>query len=163
MPVWWEHLLHIVSGHSSGHDGLPDLRELDSHEVVVERTHYIVNDRERRSQADRLYVLRHQPSTRGGRAEVAVFSSGRGVGYLPAGLSATVGPLLAALGGAAVVNGVGARRGSIRLRVEVPTGEALRAFVGENAASDADGRGRPLQASTPAIDRASESALELDR
>jgi hypothetical protein len=125
MPTWWEHMLHIVSGRTRAHDDLPDFRDLPSRTVRVERTHYIVNDRERRSQDDRLYVLRRESTSRRDPAEVAVFSNGRGVGYLPRAVAAVVAPALARIGGAAVVNGIGTQRGSIRLRVEVPTGDAL--------------------------------------
>lgn len=129
MPTWWEHLLHVVSGHRSQHTGLPDLRELPSRQVVVARTPYIVNDHERRNQADRLYVLRYERRPGSRAAEVAVYANGRGVGYLSTGTSARLAPLLDAIGGAAVVNGVGAARGSIRLRVDVPTIEALTRYA----------------------------------
>ncbi len=125
MPAWWEQMLHVFSGRAQRHTSLPDLRGLPSRTVTVERTHYIVNDRERRSQDDRLYVLRSRAAVRGAAADVAVFSHGRGVGFLPRDVTAHVGPLLEAVGGAAVVNGIGARRGSIRLRVEVPAHDAL--------------------------------------
>lgn len=133
MPTWWEQLLHIVAGHSRSHDDLPDLRELPSRRVVVQKTHYLVNDRERHDQADRLYVLRREEPRRG-TAEIAVFSNGRGVGYLSSQVSARLAPLLQRLGGAAIVNGIGASRGSIRLRVEVPTEAALTEYVRANAA-----------------------------
>ncbi len=135
MPTWWEHLLHIVSGHASRHADLPDLRELPSRQVAVERTPYIVNDHERRSQADRLYVLRHEQRSRSRDAAVAVYANGRGVGFLSAATSARLAPLLDTIGGAAVVNGLGAGRGSLRLRVDVPTNEALTAYMRANAES----------------------------
>jgi hypothetical protein len=136
MPTWWEQMLHIVSGRTRSHDDLPDLRDLPSRTVRVERTHYVVNDRERRSQEDRLYVLRHEASRRRGGADVAVYSNGRGVGYLPRAVSAGVAPLLDAVGGAAVVNGIGSTQRSIRLRVEVPTDEAWRRFSRLHAVAD---------------------------
>ncbi|RZI91515.1 MAG: hypothetical protein EOO67_10235 [Microbacterium sp.] len=129
MPTWWEHLIHVVSGRAHGHDDLPDLRGLTSRTVAVERTPYVVNDRERHSQEDRLYVLRHRAATRGERARIAVFSHGRGVGFLPRPMAAAVAPSLRAIGGAAVVNGTGARQGSLRLRVEVPTVDAFEEFA----------------------------------
>ena len=129
MPTWWEHLVHIVAGREHGHDDLPDLRALTSRTVTVERTHFLVNDRERHTQDDRLYVLRHRAGTRGEQADVAVFSNGRGVGFLPRSIAAGVSPLLHAIGGAAVVNGTGARRGSLRLRVDVPTVAAFAAYA----------------------------------
>lgn len=136
MPTWWEQMLHIVSGRTHGHDDLPDLRDLPSRTVRVERTHYVVNDHERRSQADRLYVLRHEKTRRHPGADVAVYSKGRGVGYLPRAVSATIAPLLAAVGGAAVVNGIGATPRSIRLRVEVPTDEAWTRFAEASSSAD---------------------------
>ena len=134
MPTWWEQLLHIVAGHSRSHGDLPDLRDLPSRRVVVQKTHYLVNDRERHDQADRLYVIRRQDPRRG-NAEIAVFSNGRGVGYLPRAVSDRLAPLLEEIGGAAVVNGIGAPDGSIRLRVEVPTEAALTEYVRDRPAA----------------------------
>jgi len=132
--VWWEHLLHVFSGHASRHADLPDLRGLPSRRVFVARTPYIVNDHERRGQGDRLYVLRHEDYAGSSRAaDVAVYANGRGVGYLSTATSAELAPLLDAIGGAAVVNGVGAGRESIRLRVEIPTVAALAEYVRERA------------------------------
>lgn len=129
MPTWFEHLIHAVTGRISTHDSLPDLRALPSTRVRVERTHYLVNDRERRTQDDRLYVLRREPGSRRHPGDVAVYSNGRGVGYLS---RVAAEPLVAALddlGGAAIVNGAGSRTGSIRLWVDVPTSDALREFA----------------------------------
>jgi len=136
MPAWWEQLLHVVAGHESRHADLPDLRDLPSRRVFVERTPYIVNDQERQGQADRLYVLRHEPRRAAARAGIAVFAKGRGVGYLSPATSVTLAPLLDAIGGAAVVNGVGAGRGSLRLRVDVPLADAFEAYIREHAATD---------------------------
>ncbi|MFS0867739.1 hypothetical protein AB3M83_10475 [Microbacterium sp. 179-B 1A2 NHS] len=125
MPTWFEHLIHAVTGRISAHDGLPDLRELPSERVPVERTPYLVNDRERRSQDDRLYVLRREPRSRRHDAEVAVYSNGRGVGYLSRTAAQSLAATLDGLGGAAIVNGAGSKQGSIRLWVDVPTSDAL--------------------------------------
>lgn len=137
MPPWWERLLHITVGRVGRHDELPDLRELPSSSVSVERTHYVVHDRERMRSGDRLYVLRREPRDRRHPHDIAVYANGRGVGYLPGSAAAVLAPLLDRLGGAAVVNGTGSSKtGSIRLRVEIPEENALRDFVG---AYDRDG------------------------
>ncbi|MGP3535636.1 HIRAN domain-containing protein [Microbacterium sp. RD1] len=129
MPAWWEHLLHVTTGRVRSHDDLPDLRHLPSRRVAVERTHFLVNDRERRHQDRRLYVLRREPRSHRHATSIAVFSNGRGVGYLPERVSRDMAPLLDALGGAAIVNGAGTRADSMRLRVDLPTHAALRAFA----------------------------------
>ncbi len=129
MPAWWEQFLHITIGRISRHDELPDLRHLRSRPVALERTHYLVNDRERDSQAPRAYVLRAQPRTRRSPAGVAVTSNGRGVGHLPADAAAIMRPLLDQLGGAAVVNGAGPKSGSIRLRIDLPAPDAVGEFI----------------------------------
>lgn len=134
MPTWWEHLLHVVIGRVSRHADLPDLRPLSSRRVAVARTHYLVNDRERQSQGPRLYVLRHEPRSRRDPAGIAVYSNGRGVGYLPDRIAGAMAPLLDRIGGAAVVNGAGTRRGSLRLWVDLPAQDALRAFAHASAA-----------------------------
>ncbi|KZE90542.1 hypothetical protein [Microbacterium sp. TNHR37B] len=129
MPAWWEQLLHIFVGRVSRHDDLPDLRGLPSRAVVLERTHYLVNDRERHGRERRAYVLRGERDA----VDVAVFSNGRGVGYLSARIAAEIRPLLTQIGGAAIVNGAGARTGSIRLWVDLPELSALREFVHKGA------------------------------
>lgn len=129
MPAWWEQLLHIATGRVRHHDELPDLRHLSTRTVVLERTHYLVNDRERDSRAPRAYVLRTQPRTRTSPTGIAVTSNGRGVGHLPAVVTNVMGPLLDQLGGAAIVNGAGPRTGSIRLRIDLPTPEAVEEFI----------------------------------
>ncbi len=133
MPRWWEELLHATTGRVRQHEHLPDLRDLPSRRVAVERTHFLVNDRERHDQDRRLYVLRREPSRRHGGA-IAVVSNGRGVGYVPERIARDMAPLLDALGGAAIVNGAGAAHGSIRLRVDLPTHDALRAFAASHSA-----------------------------
>lgn len=129
MPRWWEELLHITIGRVSRHDDLPDLRHLPTRPVALERTHYLVNDRERRGQERRAYVLRSEPDRRSDVAGVAVFSNGRNVGHLPAEVAGVVGPQLDLIGGAAVVNGAGTKQGSIRLWVDLPLPDDLREFV----------------------------------
>lgn len=129
MPAWWEQLRHITTGRTSRHDELPDLRHLPTRPAALERTHYLVNDRERDSRAPRTYVLRSQSRTRRSPAGVAVTSNGRGVGHLAAETADVMGPLLDQLGGAAIVNGTGARTGSIRLRIDLPTPRAVRRFI----------------------------------
>ena len=130
MTRWWEELLFLVTGKADRHAGLPDLRTLPSRRVALERTHYLVNDRERRHQARRLYVLRRERSgSRRHPAGIAVYANGRVIGYLPDRIATAIAPLLDSLGGAAVVNGSGVKRGSIRLRVDVPTQEALVDFT----------------------------------
>lgn len=125
----WEQLAHAITGRVSSHTALPDLRSLASRRVAVERTHYLVNDRERRGQAHRLYVLRRDAGDHRSATSIAVFANGRGVGYLPDPIARGMASQLDALGGAAVVNGAGASPGSIRLRVDVPTTDELENFV----------------------------------
>lgn len=127
--VSWEHFLHIVIGRRGRHAELPDLRALPSRRVAVERTQYLVNDRERRNDDDRLYVLRRSPRSRRNPASVAVFSNGRNIGYLPDAVATRLAPLLDRIGGVAIVNGTGTRAGSIRLWVDLPGEAALAGFV----------------------------------
>lgn len=129
MPAWLEQLLHITVGRVSRHSDLPDLRHLPTQSVALERTHYIVNDRERHSQERRAYVVRTDRVTRRGEMGVAVSSNGRRVGHLPTDAASVLGPLLDLLGGAAIVNGAGTREGSIKLWVDVPASDALREFI----------------------------------
>ncbi len=129
MNARWEHLLHILIGRIHRHDDLPDLRSLPSSPVALERTHYLVNDPERRGREPRRYVLRTDRRSRRGDVGVAVSSNGRGVGHLPRGHARVVAPLLDRLGGAAVVNGAGMREGSIRLWIDLPASEALSALA----------------------------------
>ncbi|MFK4114777.1 hypothetical protein ACI2K6_09125 [Microbacterium sp. NPDC006705] len=139
MPAWWEQIVHAVTGRVSRHDDLPDLRELPSRAVRLERTHYLVNDRERQSRHPRAYVLRTEVDASRGRGNIAAFSNGRGVGYLPESVAAEMHPLLDDLGGAAVVNGAGVRTGSIRLWVDLPTSSAVRRLVATVSSSRAAG------------------------
>ncbi|WP_235557484.1 MULTISPECIES: hypothetical protein [Microbacterium] len=134
MPGWWEELVHIVTGHVRRHDDLPDLRGLPSRSVALERTHYLVNDRERRDGERRAYVLRSEPGRQRARGDVGVFANGRGVGYLPSRAAEEVRPFLEQIGGAAIVNGAGVRTGSIRLWVDLPLSSALSEFIGAGAA-----------------------------
>lgn len=128
MPTWWEELLHVFTGRTSAHSALPDLRALPTDRTEVVGTHFVVNDRERRSTEDRLYVLRHQPHTRRDK-RIGVYSHGRGVGFLPPATARRISDHLLALGGAAVVNGAGPAPGSLRLRVDVPTPTSLARFA----------------------------------
>lgn len=139
MPAWWEQIVHAVTGRVSRHDDLPDLRQLPSRAVRLERTHYLVNDRERQSRHPRAYVLRTEVDASRGSGNVAAFSNGRGVGYLPQSIAAEMHPLLDDLGGAAVVNGAGARTGSIRLWIDVPTPGSVRGLVATVRPSRAEG------------------------
>ncbi|WP_223172729.1 hypothetical protein [Microbacterium sp. NIBRBAC000506063] len=84
MPTWWEQLLHLTVGRVGQHSELPDLRELPSTVVPVERTHYVVHDRERQKSGDRLYVLRRESRDRRHPHDIAVYANGRGVGMCPA-------------------------------------------------------------------------------
>jgi len=129
MPAWWEEMLHIVTGRVSRHDDIPDLRGLPTHSVALEKTHFLVDDRERRGSERRLYVMRHIASTKHGPASVAVSSNGRGVGSLPADASASIAPLLRSIGGAAIINGAGSHPGSIRLWIDLPTDLSLADFA----------------------------------
>lgn len=138
MPVWWEELVHAVTGRVRRHDDLPDLRRLSSRPVALERTHYLVNDRERQRRERRAYVLRREPGNSRGSVNIAVFSNGRGVGYLPTDAAEEMRPFLDRIGGAAIVNGVGVKTGSIRLWVDLPTRSALHGFVGAEAAHMTD-------------------------
>ena len=134
MPLWWERMLHFFFGYASEHTQLPDLRDLPSRRIAVARTPYLVDDAERRGQDDRLYVLRDERRPGTGRADVAVYSNGRGVGFLPETLGARVAGPLQAIGGAAIVNGAGPTASSIRLRVDVPTHEAFERFAASHSA-----------------------------
>ncbi|MFJ6679698.1 hypothetical protein ACIQLK_11330 [Microbacterium sp. NPDC091382] len=128
MPTWLEHLCHALIGRTRSHDDLPDLRDLPTSRVDVERTYYLVDDPERRTRDDRLYVLRmHRGRTRRA-SDIAVHSNGRVVGYLPAEASASLAAPLARLGGAAIVNGAGPRPGTTRLRVDLPSADAMRSL-----------------------------------
>lgn len=129
MPTWWEELLHITTGRVGRHADLPDLRHLPSRPVPLERTHYIVNDRERHGDERRAYVLRRAERSRRDRGGISVTSNGRGVGYLPDAEVEETGPLIDRLGGAAIVNGAGARDGGIRLWVDLPRSDELRQYV----------------------------------
>ena len=129
MPAWWEEVLHVVTGRVSRHDDLPDLRGLETRRVALEKTHFLVDDRERRGDERRTYVMRHVASTRHDAATVTVTSNGRGVGSLPPEAAVSVAPLLHRIGGAAIINGAGSRPGSIRLWVDLPTSAALGEFA----------------------------------
>lgn len=135
MPAWWEQVVHAFTGRVRRHDDLPDLRQLPSRAVRLERTHYLVNDRERQTRRPRTYVLRTEVDASRGRGNVAVFSNGRGVGYLPEPVAAEMHPLLDHIGGAAVVNGAGVRTGSIRLWIDLPTPGSVRGLVDADTAN----------------------------
>lgn len=122
-----------MTGRASRHADLPDLRELPSRRVALERTYFLVNDHERRSQAHRLYVLRREPGSWRDSASIAVYANGRSVGHLPGPLAETLAPALDSLGGAAVVNGAGSRHGSLRLWVDVPEPQALGEYAQAHA------------------------------
>lgn len=134
MPLWWERMLHSLFGYANEHTQLPDLRALPFRRVAVARTPYLIDDAERRGQDDRLYVLRDERRPGSVRADVAVYSNGRGVGFLPETLGARVAGPLQAIGGAAIVNGAGPTASSIRLRVDVPTHEAFERFAALHSA-----------------------------
>ncbi|MCT9818937.1 hypothetical protein N3K63_01410 [Microbacterium sp. W1N] len=126
MPIWLEQLRGILSMRAATHAALPDLRQLPSARARVEGTHFVANDPERRHRADRPYVLRRQ--RRRGPA-IAVFAQGRNIGYVAAARAAALAPLLDELGGAALVNGVGASPRSTRLWMDLPTDDALSRYV----------------------------------
>jgi hypothetical protein len=129
MPVWWERVRRLNFGHVHVHAALPDLRMLPSARVRVKGTQFLVHDPERRRSGDRIYVLRREPRNRRDPSAIAVYAGGRNVGYVSSVRASLMAPLLDRLGGAAVVNGLGAEVDSIRLWVDLPTVEALRAFV----------------------------------
>lgn len=129
MSRLWEQFVHAITGRVSAHPTLPDLRGLVSRRIALERTHYLVNDAERQDQAPRLYVLRRDPADRRSMTSIAVFASGRRVGYLPDRVARGMAAQLDELGGAAIVNGAGVLQGSMRLRVDVPTNSELAEFV----------------------------------
>ncbi|THE08805.1 hypothetical protein [Microbacterium oleivorans] len=137
MPTWLEHLCHSLIGRTRSHDDLPDLRDLPTSRVEVERTYYLVDDPERRTRDDRLYVLRVGRGRTRRAVDVAVHSNGRVVGFLPADSAAALAAPLARLGGAAVVNGAGPRPGTTRLRVDLPSAAAMQSVPrpGELAAA----------------------------
>ncbi len=129
MPAWWEEFMHAVTGRVRKHADLPDLRSLTSRTIALERTHYLVDDRERRTRRPRAYILRTETDASRGPHNVAVFSNGRGVGYLPVPAAQEMQPLLDRIGGSAIVNGAGMKTGSIRLWVDLPTPRSIRAFL----------------------------------
>lgn len=120
---------HLLSMPALEHPALPDLRELASTRVRVKGTQYRVHDPERRAGGDRLYVLRREPGNRRDPSAIAVYAQGRGIGYVSTVRAERMAPLLDRLGGAALVNGVGADTDSIRLWVDLPDEDALRGFV----------------------------------
>ncbi|MCR2825405.1 HIRAN domain-containing protein [Microbacterium sp. zg.Y909] len=113
------------------HASLPDLRGLESSRARVEGTQYRAHDHERMSVGDRMYVLRREPRNKRDESAIAVYARGRAVGYVSSSRAAGIAPLLDRLGGAAVVNGVGADTESSRLWVELPTPDSLGEFVQE--------------------------------
>lgn len=129
MPVWWERLRNLLSMRAHEHATLPDLRDLESSRARVEGTHYVVHDRERSRDGDRMYVLRREPRNRRDMSAIAVYAQGRAVGYVSAVRATAIAPLLDRLGGAAVINGLGSESGSSRLWVDLPEEDALRGFV----------------------------------
>lgn len=129
MPTWLEHLCHSLVGRTRSHDDLPDLRSLPTSRVDVERTYYLVDDPERRTRDDRLYVLRVGRGRGRRGVDIAVHSHGRVVGFLPTASAAGLADPLTRLGGAAIVNGAGPRPGSTRLRVDIPTPDAVRSVA----------------------------------
>ncbi len=139
----WEQFIHALTGRVATHATLPDLRGLPSHRVAIERTHYLANDNERHDQAERLYVLRRDAADHRSTTSIAVYANGRSVGYLPDRVSRGIAAHLDQLGGAAIVSGAGVGHGSIRLRVYVPTRDALHDFtlaqLREDAADPIDG------------------------
>lgn len=128
MPVWWERVRHLLSMSASTHDGLPDLRSLESTRVRVMGTHFRVHDPERGAMGDRLYVLRRESRGRHASA-IAVFAEGRNIGYVPVEPANRLAPLLDRLGGAALVNGLGTSGSSIRLWIDLPDEAALHRYV----------------------------------
>lgn len=153
MSRLWEQFVHAITGRVHAHATLPDLRGLASRRIALERTHYLVNDSERQDQARRLYVLRRDPADHRSATSIAVFASGRRVGYLPDRVARGMAALLDEMGGAAIVNGAGALHGSMRLRVDVPTPSELVEFVRAQRASAAV-PSAPSTASPPASDSA---------
>jgi len=129
MPIWWERVRHLLSMSALDHSALPDLRELSSTRVRVKGTQYRVHDPERGLAGDRLYVLRREPGNRRDPSAIAVYAEGRSIGYVSTVRAERMAPLLDQLGGAALVNGVGADADSIRLWVDLPEEDALRGFV----------------------------------
>ncbi|MFI8632302.1 hypothetical protein ACIGEP_06890 [Microbacterium sp. NPDC077663] len=129
MPTWLEHLFHSLIGRTRSHDDLPDLRVLPTSREDVTRTYYLVDDPERRSRDDRLYVLRVGRGHGGRGRDVAVHSHGRVIGFLSTDSATTLAEPLARLGGAAIVNGAGPRPGTTRLRVDLPTADAMRSLA----------------------------------
>lgn len=129
MPIWWERVRHLASRRAHSHSALPDLRDLESASVQVKGTQFLVHDPERRHGRDRVYVIRREPRNRRDASAIAVYASGRSIGYVPRVRAARMAPLLDQLGGAAVVNGTGADPDSIRLSVDLPTIDALSAYV----------------------------------
>jgi hypothetical protein len=129
MPIWWERVRHLLSLPALHHGALPDLRELASTRVRVKGTQYRVHDPERGLAGDRLYVLRREPGNRRDASAIAVYAEGRSIGYVSTVRAERMAPLLDRLGGAALVNGVGAETDSIRLWVDLPEEDALQRFV----------------------------------
>ncbi|MDD7961836.1 hypothetical protein [Microbacterium thalli] len=127
--IWWERVRDLLSLGTHSHAAVPDLRSLESQRSRIERTHFLVNDRQRQIRGDRLYVLRRSRRDRRNPTAIAVYARGRVVGQVSDVRARDLAPLLDRIGGAALVSGTGTAPGSIRLWVDLPTPSALAAFI----------------------------------
>ncbi len=129
MPLWWEQLRDMLSMRDASHERLPDLRGLDATRVRLTRTRYLVNDRERQHTRRRLYVLRRQRLDERDPDSIGVYARGRNVGFLPRPHADRIAPFLDRVGGAAIVDGLGALDESSRLWIDLPTAQSLDRFT----------------------------------
>lgn len=145
MSIWWERVRDLLSLGAHSHESVPDLRGLDSQRSRIERTHFIVNDRQRQIRGERLYVIRRQRRDRRDPTAIAVYARGRVVGQVSDVRARHLAPLLDRIGGAALVSGTGTEPGSIRLWVDLPTPEALGPYVDAAADPSHPARTRPVR------------------
>lgn len=140
VSIWWERVRDLLSLGVHSHDSVPDLRGLESQRSRIERTHFLVNDRQRQIRGERLYVLRRSRRDRRNPTAIAVYARGRVVGQVSDVRARHLAPLLDRIGGAALVSGTGTEPGSIRLWVDLPTPGALAAFIADPPAAAPVGR-----------------------
>jgi hypothetical protein len=106
-----------------------DLRHLEAVRTRVKGTAALIPDSERERVGGTVYVLRREPSNPHDSNAIVVLSDGRKVGYVSAARAAMMAPLLDRIGDDVLVAGMGAMTNSIRLWVDLPKADALRAFV----------------------------------
>lgn len=137
MHIWWERVRDLLSLGAHRHREVPDLRGLDAQSSRIERTYFLVNDRQRQIRGERLYVLRRRTTVGSDPHAIAVYARGRVVGEVSDVRARDLAPLLDRIGGAGLVSGTGTQPGSIRLWVELPTPAALEGYIAGRAVGPA--------------------------